>query len=184
MRAATDLTASSWREFSALLDRALELAPAERLAWLDTLGAEHESLKPLLHSVLQRSAGVEARGWLDTLPHTSHAASEPDDSLRADTVVGSYRLLRELGVGGMGSVWLAERADGTLKRQVALKLPRASWARGLAERMARERDILASLEHPNIARLYDAGTDAQGGRFSRWSTSRASQLMFIAESGH
>ena len=48
---------------------------------------------------------------------------------------------------------------------MALKLPRASWARGLAERMARERDILASLEHPNIARLYDAGTDAQGRPF-------------------
>ena len=74
-------------------------------------------------------------------------------------------MLRELGIGGMGSVWLAERADGTLKRQVALKLPRASWARGLAERMARERDILASLEHPNIARLYDAGTDAEGRPF-------------------
>jgi serine/threonine-protein kinase len=65
----------------------------------------------------------------------------------------------------MGAVWLAERADRSLKRQVALKLPRASWSRGLAERMARERDILASLEHPNIARLYDAGTDAQGRPF-------------------
>ena len=51
------------------------------------------------------------------------------------------------------------------KRQVALKLPRLCWARGLAERMARERDILASLEHPNIARLYDAGVDAQGRPF-------------------
>jgi serine/threonine-protein kinase len=65
----------------------------------------------------------------------------------------------------MGAVWLAERADGSLKRQVALKLPRASWSVGLAQRMARERDILASLEHPNIARLYDAGTDAQGRPF-------------------
>ena len=88
-----------------------------------------------------------------------------ESDLKAGALVGPYRLLRELGVGGMGSVWLAERADGTLKRQVALKLPRASWARGLAERMARERDILASLEHPNIARLYDAGTDAQGRPF-------------------
>ncbi|MCA3253749.1 MAG: protein kinase, partial [Rubrivivax sp.] len=60
------------------------------------------------------------------------------------------------------SVWLAERADGQLKRQVALKLPRLTWARGLAERMARERDILATLEHPHIARLYDAGVDHHG----------------------
>ncbi len=80
----------------------------------------------------------------------------------AGELVGPWRLLRELGEGGMGSVWLAERADGAYQRQVALKLPRLSWARGLAERLARERDILATLEHPRIARLYDAGVDLQG----------------------
>jgi serine/threonine-protein kinase len=73
-----------------------------------------------------------------------------------------WRLLRELGEGGMGTVWLAERADGTYRREVALKLPRMSWTRGLAERIARESDILATLEHPHIARLYDAGVDALG----------------------
>ena len=166
MPAAADLTESSWKVFSALLDRALELAPSDRLAWLDTLDAEHDALKPALRSVLQRSAGAETAQWLNTLPRTPDTVRSPDDSdLQPNALVGPYRLLRELGVGGMGSVWLAERADGTLKRQVALKLPRASWARGLAERMARERDILASLEHPNIARLYDAGTDAEGRPF-------------------
>ncbi len=62
----------------------------------------------------------------------------------------------------MATVWLAERADGALQRQVALKLPHAGWTAGLAQRMARERDILAALEHPHIARLYDAGTTAAG----------------------
>jgi serine/threonine-protein kinase len=62
----------------------------------------------------------------------------------------------------MGSVWLAERTDGMLKRTVALKRPHVSWVGGLGERMARERDILASLEHPNIARLYDAGVMPEG----------------------
>ena len=166
MRAATDLTESSWKVFSALLDRALELAPPDRLAWLDALDAEHEALKPALRSVLQRSAGAETAQWLDTLPRTPDTVRSPDDSdLQPNALVGPYRLLRELGVGGMGAVWLAERADGTLKRQVALKLPRAVWSSGLAQRMMRERDILASLEHPNIARLYDAGTDAQGRPF-------------------
>jgi serine/threonine-protein kinase len=163
MSAASDLTAASWVAFSRLLDEVLELPATERLGWLDRLEAEHESLKPALRAVLVRSAGVETAQWLATLPHTAGAAALADESdLRAGALVGPYRLLRELGVGGMGAVWLAERADGTLKRQVALKLPRAAWSRGLAERMARERDILASLEHPNIARLYDAGTDAQG----------------------
>ncbi len=60
---------------------------------------------------------------------------------------------------------LAERADGTFKRSVALKLPHVTWIGGLAERMARERDILATLEHPNIARLYDAGVDDLGRPF-------------------
>jgi serine/threonine-protein kinase len=73
-------------------------------------------------------------------------------------MVGLYQLVRELGQGGMGAVWLAERADGLVKRAVALKLPHGAWRRaGLAGRMARERDILATLEHPHIARLYDAG---------------------------
>ena len=77
--------------------------------------------------------------------------------------VGPYRLVRELGRGGMGSVWLAERTDGLLKRQVALKLPHRSMDDGLlGERFARERDILAGLEHPNIARLYDAGVSPEG----------------------
>jgi serine/threonine-protein kinase len=63
----------------------------------------------------------------------------------------------------MATVWLAELADGSLQRKVALKLPRTAWIdRRLAARMERERNILAALEHPNIARLYDAGVDANG----------------------
>jgi serine/threonine-protein kinase len=77
--------------------------------------------------------------------------------------VGPYVLLRLLGTGGMGEVWLAQRADGGLQREVALKLPLSNplpW--DLAERFSLERDILARLEHPNIARLYDAGVSAEG----------------------
>ena len=77
--------------------------------------------------------------------------------------VGPYRLLREIGQGGMASVWLAERADGLLQRHVALKLPHISThPHALAARMARERSILASLTHPHIARLYDAGVTPEG----------------------
>jgi serine/threonine-protein kinase len=87
-----------------------------------------------------------------------------DAAERPGATVGPYRLIRELGSGGMASVWLAERGDMLQRRQIALKLPHGAWRRaGLAERLAREREILAGLEHPHIARLNDAGV-ADGGR--------------------
>jgi len=77
-------------------------------------------------------------------------------------LIGPYRLVRPLGAGGMAEVWLARRADGSFEREVALKLPMLSRLRkDLASRFARERDILAGLEHPNIARMYDAGVSAE-----------------------
>ncbi|WP_028311088.1 MULTISPECIES: serine/threonine-protein kinase [Derxia] len=77
-------------------------------------------------------------------------------------VIGPWRLLDRLGEGGMATVWRAERSDGLMRREVALKLPRLAWDGAFADRLARERDILASLAHEHIARLYDAGVDAQG----------------------
>jgi len=77
--------------------------------------------------------------------------------------VGPYELIRLLGEGGMAEVWLARRADGAFKRDVALKLPLLTRRRqDLEWRFAHERDILASLEHPHIARFYDAGVDTEG----------------------
>lgn len=133
--------ASSWPQLDRLLDEALP---------------EHQApLKQRLAELLQPGAVLEAGRFMATLPSAAGAV-QPGDR------VGPYRLVRELGEGGMGSVWLARRSDGQLTRPVALKLPRMTWARGLAERMARERDILATLEHPHIARLYDAGVDHLG----------------------
>ncbi|HPT56452.1 MAG TPA: tetratricopeptide repeat protein [Casimicrobium sp.] len=91
-----------------------------------------------------------------------HADEHVHEARAAGQLVGPYRLIREIGRGGMGVVWLAERADGQHTRQVALKMPlveHLTWV--LAARFARERNILASLEHPGIARLYDAGVDAE-----------------------
>jgi len=83
--------------------------------------------------------------------------------LNAGDFVGPYELVRLLGAGGMAEVWLARRADGAFKREVALKLPLLTRQRqDLEPRFVHERDILSSLEHPNIARLYDAGVDADG----------------------
>ncbi|MFN8897442.1 MAG: serine/threonine-protein kinase, partial [Pseudomonadota bacterium] len=159
--------APAWRQIDALLDEALSLPAQERGRWLRALPAEHAPLRDTLARLLQVREGIETGDFLGTLPKLSGSPppgeAMPDAMLpRPGSIVGPWRLVHSLGEGGMGSVWLAERTDGQLKRAVALKLPRLAWDRGLGERMARERDILATLEHPHIARLYDAGIDQLG----------------------
>ncbi len=144
-----------WATLLALLDTALELDEPARQPWLQALPEPRRSqVRELLAS----------RGAIETQDFLARPAAlpAPSGSAQPGQRVGPWRLLHELGSGGMAWVWLAERADGQGTRRVALKLPRLGWAPGLAERMARERDILATLEHPNIARLYDAGVDDQG----------------------
>ena len=165
-----DITPQEWAGISALLDVALDLPPQAREAWLRELGPEHAALLPLLRRFLEQAARLGETGLAATLPGDLVAASgaEPDSSeeLAAGDPVGAYRLLRPLGRGGMGSVWLAERSDGLMARQVALKLPHLAGNRlALAQRFSRERQILASLSHPHIARLYDAGVTASGRPF-------------------
>jgi eukaryotic-like serine/threonine-protein kinase len=94
------------------------------------------------------------------------AALQAAHERQAGDRVGRYRLLQVLGRGGMSVVWLAERADGQLQREVALKLPLMPHLSGvLNERFARERDVLATLMHPHIAQLFDAGVAADGQPF-------------------
>jgi serine/threonine-protein kinase len=163
-----EIDASAWAELNHLLDAALDRPPSERERWLESLGPEHEGLKPRLRDLLARAHSTEDGEFLATLPKldvdagelSGGGGDEPGDA------VGPYRLVRELGSGGQGAVWLAERSDGLIHRPVALKLPHGAWKRmGLALRMAREREILASLAHPNIARLYDVGLTRQGQPF-------------------
>jgi eukaryotic-like serine/threonine-protein kinase len=164
--------ASDLARLSALLDEALDRPEDERAAWL----AGRTDLADAVRSQLRQLLADGAPGMtLPPLPAYREddlavladpgEPADPDEAgdLAADSQVGPYRLIRELGRGGMGSVWLAERSDGVLKRQVALKLPHSHLPqRRLEERFARERDILAGLVHPHIARLYDAGLSPEG----------------------
>ena len=149
---------------SRLLDTALALPPPQREPWLAALPQGQAHLAETLRSLLREHDADGAAQRLDRLPALDDdaEASAAWAGARAGELIGPYRLLRELGRGGMGIVWLAERADGAYQRQVALKLPRLAWDEGLAERMARERTIAARLEHAHIARLYDAGVDQHG----------------------
>jgi serine/threonine-protein kinase len=151
------------RRLNALLEQALALPVPEREDWLATLPPDTRDVVPQLRAMLARAA-VETDSFMRAPVGLQAGALDAGD-VHADApgdLVGAYRLIRHLGEGGMATVWLAERADGALAREVALKLPHAGWALGLAQRMARERNLLAALEHPRIARLYDAGVTPAG----------------------
>ena len=162
------MDAETWAELSPLLDAALDQPPAERERWIGALPERFERFKPRLREVLlSGESPLETGDFLQTLPKIDLGPPTPGpQTIRIEQpggVIGPYRLVRELGSGGMGTVWLAHRTDQLVNRPVALKLPHGAWQRaGLAERMAREREILATLTHPNIAHLYDAGLSADG----------------------
>ncbi|MFC5491297.1 serine/threonine-protein kinase [Dokdonella soli] len=141
------------QELERRLDELLELDADARTARLAELAAHDPDAARRLASWL---VGIEnSAGFLEP------AASPPP---AADQLAGTWRLLRPLGRGGMGEVWLAERADGAFRRQVAIKFIRADRP-GLGERLTQERELLARLEHPHIARLLDGGVDADGRPF-------------------
>src|SRR5690349_16291994 len=155
-------SSQDWVRICALLDDALALPVDQRDAWLARLSPQDAPIKPTLAELLARAC-QETDDFMRKPVRLRHDDEPAYTAAQPGVEVGPYRLLREIGAGGMGAVWLAERTDGALRRRVALKLPRMTWdTPGLAARMARERDILAALEHPNIARLYDAGIDTQG----------------------
>lgn len=152
------LSTQQLARMSRLLDEVIDADEAQRRRWLQALPDEHRDLAPALRAALCPPQGDGPR-WLDTLPKLGGSGTD----LQPGDPVGPYRLVRPIGSGGMAEVWLARRADGAFEREVALKTPvRLEQRQGLARRFAVERDILATLEHPRIARFYDAGTSHDG----------------------
>ncbi|MET4728889.1 serine/threonine protein kinase [Lysobacter enzymogenes] len=150
------MDAERWLRLSPLLDALLELEPDARAERLRELGADDPSLAAELTELIGLEDGHE-----DFL---SEPLVTPQQSgMRPGVEVGTYRLESLLGEGGMGQVWLASRADGLYQRRVALKLLRPGLTdTNLRTRFTRERQILARLAHPYIARLLDAGVTRDG----------------------
>src|ERR1700733_8023060 len=163
-------TAEQWGRISAGLGSVLELAGDERERWLTQLEISDPDVGRQLRELVATHEAIGASSFLDRSPLES--LDRASDLTEASTAPGSaligkqfgpYRVLSLLGYGGMGSVWLAERIDGLFARQVALKLVHAGLIGAeISERFTREREILASLNHPNIARLLDAGLSPDG----------------------
>jgi serine/threonine protein kinase/tetratricopeptide (TPR) repeat protein len=141
----------------------LEALDAERFLTGPLTLAQLDGLMPVLGNMMRKRVGVESGDWPEGSEFRSLTTESRPADLEEGAVLGIYRLVREIGSGGMSSVWLAERCDGILERKVALKLPYEGPRHAqMAERFKREREILATLTHPNIARLYDAGVSTSG----------------------
>ena len=145
------MTPERWQKVQATFEAALDKEPHERAGFLDSACAGDAGLRAEVESLI----AADAKGHALLEGGVAGALGAPV----AGSVVGPYRIVRELGSGGMGTVVLAERADGQFEQRLALKLMRPGLD---LRRFEAERQILARLVHPGIARLYDGGVAADG----------------------
>ena len=155
------MTPEEWQRVRPILESALELDPANRPAYLDSMCADiwlRGELESLLLSHDQASTNALVSG---SELHLS-LKDETGLGLLPGSRVGVYEITEQIGLGGMGAVYSAVRADGQYHQKVALKIVRADLGAQLtAARFRNERQILANLSHPNIARMLDGGTSAE-----------------------
>jgi serine/threonine protein kinase/Tol biopolymer transport system component/tetratricopeptide (TPR) repeat protein len=158
------VTPERWKQIEGVFDAAIDLAPAEREAYLTTAcGGDAElrrQVELLIRSHEEAGAFIEEPAVAGVL---SEGGKFEEEAPFIGRRVGSYRLVRELGRGGMGAVYLAVRADDEFQKRVAVKLVKRGMDTDfILRRFRQERQILASLEHQNIARLLDGGTTDDG----------------------
>ncbi|HEX7071223.1 MAG TPA: protein kinase, partial [Rhodothermales bacterium] len=165
-----NLTVERWREIDQLLAEALEREPEERLEWVRVACGEDTALGEAVIRLLrfdeaaERHLGENVTDFAQPLlPELRDQLAAAEEDLAPGTRVGRYRIIERIGRGGMGTVYLAERADD-YRQRVALKLvKRGMDTDEILSRFRHERQILARLDHPNIARLLDGGA-AEDGR--------------------
>jgi serine/threonine protein kinase/tetratricopeptide (TPR) repeat protein len=155
------MSADRWHRLNEIFHAAIALEPDERAAYLHGRSGDDESLRREAEALIEAHEQADRdSGALDRLGRSlDDVASLAVDGRR----FGPYRVVGEIGRGGMGAVWLAERDDGQFRQRVAIKLiKRGMDTAQILDRFRVERQILASLTHPNIARLIDGGTSADG----------------------
>ncbi len=167
---------AQWARVMDVLERALDLPLLQRGRVLDELCGVDATLR----------AEVEALLAADDEAELHFRLPSEDESPRVGARVGAWRLVGELGEGGMGRVFLAERADGQYEQRAAVKVLKGGlWAEGRA-RFLRERQIVASLDHPSIARALDGGVErgfpwlaleyVEGSPITEWCAARAATV--------
>jgi tetratricopeptide (TPR) repeat protein/predicted Ser/Thr protein kinase len=153
------MTAGRWSEVKAVLSGVLDADASERPALLDRLCGPDTDLRTTVESLLAMESKVDSFNT-EVLPGSALWA---DTTEKTPEQIGPYTILHEIGRGGMGVVYLADRADGQYRKRVAIKLiTGAHQEQNLDQRFRRERQILAQLEHPNIARLLDGAATESG----------------------
>ena len=158
------MTPERWKKVEEVFERALERPPEERRAYLAQVCSDDDALRSQVETLIQ---SYEKAGSFIESPAVSFESAPTlvDDPANAviGRRIGSYKIVRELGRGGMGSVYLAVRADDEFQKRVAIKLiKRGMDTDYIIRRFRNERQILASLDHPFIARLLDGGTTEDG----------------------
>jgi serine/threonine protein kinase len=150
------MAAESQRTIRQLFDAASELPPAERVAWLERQQIADPSVLAAVRNLLR--AANSSSGFLE-----KPAIHRPQPVEREGRRIGPYKILRELGSGGMGIVYQCVRDDSVFQRVAALKIVRPEFGSGpMLDKFRQERQTLAALDHPNIARILDGGTTDDG----------------------
>ena len=157
------MTPERWKQIQENLDIIRNLPPLERQSFLNQMGSTDMELRQEVESLLSYES--KEPEFLQTAAVRSLAAGEFDMPKRSSLLgrmFGPYRITEMLGAGGMGDVYRAVRADGQYDQQAALKIVRSDFAGELTARFRHERQILASLDHPNIARILDGSKTEDG----------------------
>ncbi|MGH7554688.1 MAG: serine/threonine-protein kinase, partial [Longimicrobiales bacterium] len=151
-----------WRRVEEIFHAVAELPASERTTFLDRECEADAELRAEVESLLAADTTESSLVKSVIENEAEHLATERDQSVIGQHI-GPYRVIREIGQGGMGTVYLAARDDQQFEKEVALKLVRLGMdTEFLVKRFRQERQILALLEHPNIARLLEGGVSADG----------------------